>query len=101
MDKAEALMRLRELLIKPNECKVEANRIEKHVETLAQEAEARPERRDNIMCEIEQNHARVKQILAELEATQPEMDRLIEVLGGDVVLEEISKHPLTFSVSVN
>ena len=65
-----------------------------------QDAEAKPHRRDDILCKIEQNHVRVKHILAELEATQPEMDRLIEILGDNFVLEEISKRPVTFSVSV-
>jgi len=97
----ETLTRLRELLIKRNECRTKACAIEMHVESLVQEAEAKPQRRDDILHEIEQNHIRVKQIITELEAIQPEMERLTEILGDDVVLEEISKHPVTFSVSVN
>jgi len=101
-NKVEALTRLRELLIKQNECKAKTYRIEKRVDGLVQESEhADPDQRAEIFLEMEKNHACVKQILAELEANQPEMDRLIEILGDDVVLEEISKHPLTFSVSVN
>jgi len=66
-----------------------------------QEAEAKPQRRDDIFREIEQDHIRVKQVLTELEATQPEMDRITEILGEDVVLEEISKHPVDVVVSLH
>ena len=101
-DKAEALMRLCELLIKCNECKAKTYRIEKHVEALVREAEhAEPDQRAEIFREIEQDHARVKQILAELEATQPEMERLIEILGEEAVLDELAKHPVDTGLSVN
>jgi len=54
MNKAEAFARLRELLIKQNECKAKTYRIEQYVEALVQQVEAKPQRRDDIMREIEQ-----------------------------------------------
>ncbi|MDH3690743.1 MAG: hypothetical protein OEU36_14950 [Gammaproteobacteria bacterium] len=69
-DKQEAFARLRELVIKRNECKAETYRIEKHVEALVNEAEhAEPDQRAEIFLEMEKNHISVKQILTEIEAT--------------------------------
>ncbi|MDH3692545.1 MAG: hypothetical protein OEU36_24210 [Gammaproteobacteria bacterium] len=62
-------------MIKHNERKTKTYRIEKHVEALVQDAEAKPQRRDDILREIEQNHNRVKQILAELERSASTVER--------------------------
>jgi len=48
-DEAEGFARLRELLVKQNEFKAKTHRIERHVEALVQEAEAKPHRRDDIL----------------------------------------------------
>jgi len=66
-----------------------------------QEAEAKPQRRDHILREIQQNHIRIKQILAELKATKPEIERITEILGEKAVLDEVGKHPLDTDLSVN
>jgi len=60
-----------------------------------------PQRRDDMMREIEQNHIRVKEILAELEATQPEIECITEIVGEEAVLDELAKHPVEFVRSNN
>lgn len=104
-EKTDALLRLRELLIKRSESVGEACRINRYVETLVKQANhAQADQFDDIVREIEKNRMRVEQITREVETARPqilaEIERITEILGEKSVLDEISKHPLEPVISV-
>lgn len=105
-EKVEALMRLRELLIKRNDRVGEVSRIGEYVQSLVDNADQAEEAQfTDIARDIEVNRLRVDVIMREAEAARPqllaEIERITEILGEKVILDELAKHPIDTSLSVN
>lgn len=98
-DKKEALNRLRELLIKRNECVGEAYRIDEYVQSLMEQAkQADQDQVSDIAREIDRNRVRIEAINREVEHARSqlveEIQEIIEILGEEIVLDELAKHPV-------